>query len=706
MQKRGLSTVIVTLILILVSLVAVGIIWVVVRNVIQTGTEGVGLSQFSLSAKILDVSIDNSSNNISLTVKRNAGKGELEGISFVFSSGENNEVITRSVSLKELEQMKFYFHLINTSVSDLTSVSIVPLIKQDEKQIIGIALDKYNLGNKNNIQLQACVPTNCSTLGYVCGTWNNGTCSGTLSCGNCSGGQICNASGRCVASCVPATCAGLGYQCGSGYANGTCSGTLNCGNCSGGQICNASGRCVSTGNYTYALSCSQINVQNAVNSASDGDTVLVPAGTCLWTVAGGTVCYGGYTVGVCVKKGIKLQGGFGGTTTIIMDLGFTRGGLQLNPDSTSLANNETFEVTGFTFEGGGQAMNEGILNVRSSGTTIMHNLKIHNNTFKNVTNTAININGAVNGVVYENTFTNIGYSVRTFGYDLQGWSTFIRQYGQSDNLFVEDNIINFTIDLSDVGGTDHGQGAPGYVFRYNTFNLSNTAGGWLFTIHGLQSMSTTPGYTCPSGCGYDTCTPSVSGSCNGTVDACQQWSTIKSEYYGNTITDTPYLHAIMGHRGSWLMMFDNQISSPGSTPPIAYSQYSCDSCQDPSTPAYSQHVQNSYIFNNLYNSINVPMTKGLDFCADASVGTLYTITENVDYWNYKSSFNGVTGIGRGTLASRPTTCTTGVGYWATDQGEWNSKHAGADGQFYKCISTNNWQLYYTPYTYPHPLRTS
>jgi hypothetical protein len=101
-NRRGLSTIIVTLILILVSIVAVGIIWVVVKNIIQTGTEGVGLSQFSLNAKIISVSIDNSSNNISVTVKRNAGKGELEGISFVFSSEGNNEVITRNVSLKEL----------------------------------------------------------------------------------------------------------------------------------------------------------------------------------------------------------------------------------------------------------------------------------------------------------------------------------------------------------------------------------------------------------------------------------------------------------------------------------------------------------------------------------------------------------------------------------------------------------------------------
>jgi hypothetical protein len=89
------------------------------------------------------------------------------------------------------------------------------------------------------------------------------------------------------------------------------------------------------------------------------------------------------------------------------------------------------------------------------------------------------------------------------------------------------------------------------------------------------------------------------------------------------------------------------------------------------------------------------------------------IAPNRDYYNAVSAsaqsspttpFNGATGMGFGTLANRPTTCTTGsetadtghggVGYWATDE-----------GRLYRCSATNTWTLHYTPYTYPHPLQS-
>jgi hypothetical protein len=69
-----------------------------------------------------------------------------------------------------------------------------------------------------------------------------------------------------------------------------------------------------------------------------------------------------------------------------------------------------------------------------------------------------------------------------------------------------------------------------------------------------------------------------------------------------------------------------------------------------------------------------------------------------------SPFSGTSGMGFGTLANRPSSCNPSVGYWATDQGNWNASGNGfGQGQLFVCTAPNTWTLHYTPYTYPHPL---
>ncbi len=97
-----------------------------------------------------------------------------------------------------------------------------------------------------------------------------------------------------------------------------------------------------------------------------------------------------------------------------------------------------------------------------------------------------------------------------------------------------------------------------------------------------------------------------------------------------------------------------------------------------------------------------------------SSGAATRILANRDYFgevsqsaqtSSTSPFNGTSGTGYGTLANRPTTCTTGVGYWATNTGTWNT-YSSQQGTLYICTATNTWTVGYTPYTYPHPLDTS
>lgn len=77
----------------------------------------------------------------------------------------------------------------------------------------------------------------------------------------------------------------------------------------------------------------------------------------------------------------------------------------------------------------------------------------------------------------------------------------------------------------------------------------------------------------------------------------------------------------------------------------------------------------------------------------------YDAVSNSAQTSRTSPFNGASGVGFGTLANRPSICTTnaseqggGVGYWATDT-----------STLYRCASANTWVLHYQPYVYPHPL---
>jgi hypothetical protein len=89
-NKRGLSDIVITLIIVLLSMVAIGLVWFVVNNLLQSGTEGVETSAKCLNTNIgVKVAVctngtTNQTCNVTLS-RTGTEDDELGGIKIIFA---------------------------------------------------------------------------------------------------------------------------------------------------------------------------------------------------------------------------------------------------------------------------------------------------------------------------------------------------------------------------------------------------------------------------------------------------------------------------------------------------------------------------------------------------------------------------------------------------------------------------------------------
>lgn len=87
-NKRGLSTIVIILIIVLLSLVATGIVWLVVKGII-----GAGVSQIEINAKCMEIDVkatdvvSTSATVYDVTLTREGGsEDEIGGVKLVFTN--------------------------------------------------------------------------------------------------------------------------------------------------------------------------------------------------------------------------------------------------------------------------------------------------------------------------------------------------------------------------------------------------------------------------------------------------------------------------------------------------------------------------------------------------------------------------------------------------------------------------------------------
>ena len=435
-----------------------------------------------------------------------------------------------------------------------------------------------------------------------------------------------------------------------------------------------------------AASCSNSDIQSAINSARSGDVVLVPAGDSPWSG----------NVKIPDNKKITLSGA-GVDATTVRNTGPST--LKLNIGHSGSI------ISGFTFY-------DIHINAGLGESRIHHNKFCSASLGSGITFSSNNFSEyqAPQGLVDNNQFYNCRVVIlagRTMMANSQ-WTLPFSLGTKTNTVYVEDNIF-YNTSARPLNAIDANYGAA-YVFRYNT-------------IYGTGMYQNT-----------------MAHSVQGNNRAARKW-----EFYGNlnhtevATYNVPYFlrggtGVVLYNKttGLWKknkIGLDNvRSASAKGTGGICDGTSSWDGNQDATgypcrdqigrgpdsvvwsaSPAgpYTQALMPAYAFINR-DEDNTEVSFYVLRAAHAK-----HIKQNRDYYDYTSGFDGTSGVGCGTLANRPATCKTGVAYWATNQSCMKldgmvGAHPSTpiSGTLHKCTKTNTWTAYFTPYQYPHPLRIS
>jgi hypothetical protein len=335
------------------------------------------------------------------------------------------------------------------------------------------------------------------------------------------------------------------------------------------QTINATSPIAQTGTTVTAASCAFNAVQTAVNTATTGTTVKIPAGDCNWGAQQLTV-----------PAGIYLQGA-GQDATILRRVGTVSENVYLIAYNCS--NGQQAKMSGFTLVGNG---NGGIWDNGLGLLNGCRDFKITDNKFTKFIFSAVYVGDAPNqrGVIYKNNFIdnfsadlmNFGYGVVVYG----GGAWPALDLGSQNAVFVEDNYFS---------GNRHNVASNNgsvYVFRHNKIVGQSPAKDFAMTdAHGVS--------TSPRG---------------------SRSFEIYDNQYETNIGSSVQRSAI-GIRGGDGVIFNNTVATTiGRVVELMQEGSSCGTYPGP------DQIRSIYIWNNSDTSANGYTANGVDNTCPVSIG--------------------------------------------------------------------------------------
>jgi hypothetical protein len=498
--------------------------------------------------------------------------------------------------------------------------------------------------------------------------------------------------------------------------------------------------CRAQGTYT-AASCAQSAVNAVVNGpthqAVNGDTIIIPSGTCTWT--------SGITIS---GVGIDITG----TGTANTD-GGTFGAGTSNTTLTETGSSPFFSFTGLRF---GQTAKVELLKMSTTNTSQgiggpvtfsgsctasgCAQIRADNLTFTTGQWAAALAGGFVLvdnvfGVVDHNTASESSGTEFLVQISFDAWqgvgaygdNSFASPdtFGTAQAMYMENNNVSgIRLSENDVPPPGGGVGGGRWVCRFN--QLPNMPGDGICGAHGtawggrFRGMRQVEAY-------YNAAS---SGSCDD-LDGLLSGT---GRYFSNTITGTG-CNKMTSLDIARFIQTGSPWNSCNGTQPWDYAPWSSSTaCLDQPGSGADTGLENSTpilttapgtactspgqcwpnpVLDPVYEAGEVSPNNapGVTVTSDGSQTRLLA---NRDYYGQISDvansgcpgsctpFTGASGTGYGALSQRPTSCAPHVGYWATDTGTWNTYNS-QQGTLYICTATNTWNVGYTPYTYPHPL---